>query len=48
MHTSNLNLKIGKTATYNNKISIKNIDMKIGLDRNITKAEVYHEKFTHS
>ena len=44
MLPNNLNLSIGKTAGYSNKILISNIDMKIGLNRNLSKAEVYHQK----
>ena len=44
MLSSNLNLNIRKTAGYNNKILMRNIDLKIGSDGNINNAEVYHKK----
>ena len=34
---SNLNLNIGKTKGYNNKILVSNTDMKIGSNRDINK-----------
>ena len=37
MPPSNLNLKIGKTKGYNNKILVSNTDMKIGSNRDINK-----------
>ena len=37
MLTSNLNLSIGKTKGYNNKILVSNTGMKIGLNRDINK-----------
>ena len=37
MLQSNLNLSIGKTKGYNNKISVSNTDMKIGLNRDINR-----------
>ena len=40
MLSSNLNFNIRKTARYNNKILLNNIDIKIGSNRNINKAEV--------
>ena len=39
---SNLNLSLEKTAGYNNIILISKTNMKIGSNRNINKAEVYH------
>ena len=42
MLQSNLNLSIGKTKGYNNKISVSNTDMKIGLNRDINRD---HKKF---
>ena len=45
---SNLNLNIGKTVGYSNKILISNINMKIGLSKNINKNEDYHHKSTQS
>ena len=39
MLPSNLNLRIGKTAGYNNKILIRNKDMKSGSNRNASKAK---------
>ena len=44
MVPSNLNLNIGKTAGYNNKILISSIEIKIGSNKNINKVEVYHQK----
>ena len=41
MLPSNLNLSIGKTKGYNNKILVSNTDMKIGSNRDINKV---HEK----
>ena len=41
---NNLNLNIGKASGYNNKTLISNIDMKIGSNRNINKAEIFHQK----
>ena len=40
MLPSNLNLNIGKTKGYNNKILVKNTDMKIGSSRNINKNHI--------
>ena len=37
MLPSNLNLNIGKTKGYNNKILVSNTDMKIGSNRDINK-----------
>ena len=37
MLPSNLNLSIGKTRVYNNKILVSNTDMKIGTNRDINK-----------
>ena len=37
MLVSNLNLSIGKTKGYNNKILVSNTDMKIGSNRDINK-----------
>ena len=37
MPPSNLNLKIGKTKGYNNKILVSNTDMKIGSNKDINK-----------
>ena len=37
MLLSNLNLNIGKTKRYNNKILVSNTDMKIGSNRDINK-----------
>ena len=37
MLPSNLNLSIGKTKGYNNKILVSNTDMKIGSNRDINK-----------
>ena len=42
----NLNLKIRKTASYNNKVLISSTDMKITSKRNVSKAKV--EKSTQS
>ena len=39
MLPSNLNLSIGKTKGYNNKILVSNTDMKIGSNRDINKDE---------
>ena len=44
MLPSNLNLNIGKTVGYNNKILVTKIDMKIGPNKDINKAVVYHKK----
>ena len=41
MLPSNLNLNIGKTAGYSNKILVSNTDVKIGSNKNINK---YHKK----
>ena len=38
MLPSNLNLNIGKTKGYNNKILVSNTDMKIGSNRDINKC----------
>ena len=43
MLPSNLNLSIGKTKGYNNKILVSNTDMKIGSNRNINRD---HKKLT--
>ena len=37
MLPSNLNLNIGKTEGYNNKILVSNTDMKIGSNKDINK-----------
>ena len=37
MLPSNLNLNIGKTMRYNNKVLVSNTDMKIGSNRDINK-----------
>ena len=37
MLPSNLNLNIGKTKGYNNKVLVSNTDMKIGPNRDINK-----------
>ena len=37
MLPSNLNLNIGKTVGYNNKILVSNTDMKIGSNKHINK-----------
>ena len=37
MLPSNLNLSIGKTKGYNNKILVSNTDMKIGSNRDINR-----------
>ena len=37
MLPSNLNLNIGKTKGYNNKILVGNTDMKIGSNRDINR-----------
>ena len=42
MLPSNLNLSIGKTKGYNNKILVSNTDMKIVSNRNINRD---HKKF---
>ena len=42
MLPSNLNLNIGKTKGYNNKILVSNTDMKIGSNRDINED---HKKF---
>ena len=42
MLPSNLNLTIGKTKGYNNKILVSNTGMKIGSNRDINK---HHKKF---
>ena len=39
MLPSNLNLNIGKTKGYNNKILVSNTDMKIGSNRDINKDD---------
>ena len=44
MLPNNLSLNTEKTAGCNNGILIHNIDMKIGSNRYINKAEVYHKK----
>ena len=43
MLPSNLNLSIGKTKGYNNKILVSNTDMKIGSNRDINRD---HKKLT--
>ena len=43
MFPSNLNLSIGKTKGYNNKILVSNTDMKIGLNKDTNKD---HKKLT--
>ena len=43
MLSSNLNLSIGKTKGYNNKILVSNTDMKIGSNRDINRD---HKKLT--
>ena len=43
MLASNLNLSIGKTKGYNNKILVSNTDMKIGSNKDINKD---HKKLT--
>ena len=43
MIPSNLNLNIGQTEGYNNKILVSHIDMKIGSNRNINRD---HKKLT--
>ena len=43
MLPSNLNLKIGWTKGYNNKILVSNTDMKIGSNRDINRD---HKKLT--
>ena len=40
MLPSNLNLSIGKTKGYNNKILVSNTDMKIGSNRDINKDDM--------
>ena len=40
MLPSNLNLNIGKTKGYNNKILVRNTDMETGLSRNINKDDI--------
>lgn len=40
------NLNIGNTIRYNNNIFISNTDKKIGLSKDIKKAEIYHKKST--
>ena len=40
MLPSNLNLNIGKTKGYNNKILVRNTDIEIGLSRNINKDDI--------
>ena len=42
MLSSNLNLSMGKTKGYNNKILVSNTDMKIGSNKDINKD---HKKF---
>ena len=37
MLPSNLNLSIGRTKGYNNKVLVSNIDMKIGANRDINR-----------
>ena len=44
MLPSDLNLNIGKTKGYNNKILVSNTDMKIGSNRAINKD---HKKLPH-
>ena len=44
MRSSNLNLKKGKTAEYDNKTLVSNTDMRTGSKKNINKFEVYHQK----
>ena len=44
MLPSNINLNVRKSARYNNKILISNRNMKNRLNRNMSKAEVYHQK----
>ena len=46
MLSSNLNLNIGKTAGYNNKILLSNIGMKICSNRSYHQLRVYHQKST--
>ena len=43
MLPSNLNLNIGRTKGYNNKILVSNTDMKIGSNRDINRD---HKKLT--
>ena len=43
MLPSNLNLNIGRTKRYNNKILVSNTDMKIGSNRDINRD---HKKLT--
>ena len=43
MLSSNLNLSIGKTKRYNNKILVSNTDMKIGSNRDVNRD---HKKLT--
>lgn len=45
MLPSNFNLIIEKTDGYNNIILIRNIEMKVGLNRNIIKIEADHHRF---
>ena len=44
MLRSNLRLNIGKAVGYNNKILIRNTDMKTGSNKDINKDVVYHQK----
>ena len=44
MLSSNLNLNVGMTAGYNNKILISSTGSKIDSNKDIIKAEVYHQK----
>ena len=48
MRPSNLNLNIEKIAGCNNRILINNADMKIGSNRNVNKAGVFHQKSIQS
>ena len=43
-----MNFNIDKTAGYNIKILIGNIDMKISLNRNINQSEFSHKKSTET
>ena len=48
MLPSNLNLNIEKIAGCNNRILINNAEMKIGSNRNVNKAGVFHQKSIQS
>ena len=48
MLSGNSNLDIGKTAGYNNKVLISNLNMKIGSSRKYYQTRIYHQKSSQS